>query len=168
MILAHVVVHLLVIFVNVIFANAVCVLLCISLYCIVVQYMHMRFCYIYFNIQRYEGWCGVSYYEREMNEFAAGDSRVRYPGDPQYYRLHGEFEEYVEIDKEEGKYEKIDVPKFADIQRATILHDFDKVGVLFSLKHERIVGSPPKHFGDWCSHTSGSEFISNETKSSWR
>ena len=31
-----------------------------------------------------------------------------------------------------------------------------------------IVGSPPKHFGDWCSHTSGSEFISNETKSSWR
>ena len=33
---------------------------------------------------------------------------------------------------------------------------------------ERFVGSPPKHFGDWCSHTSGSEFISNETKSSWR
>ena len=31
-----------------------------------------------------------------------------------------------------------------------------------------IVGYPPKHFGDWCSHTSGSEFISNETKSSWR
>ena len=22
----------------------------------------------------------------------------------------------------------------------------------------------PKPFGDWCSHTSGSEFISNETK----
>ena len=24
-----------------------------------------------------------------------------------------------------------------------------------------IIGSPPKYFGDWCSHTSGSEFMSN-------
>ena len=40
--------------------------------------------------------------------------------------------------------------------------------LVFPQQYPRIVGSPPKHFGDWCSHTSGSEFISNETKSSWR
>ena len=25
-----------------------------------------------------------------------------------------------------------------------------------TIQEQRIVGSPPKHFGDWCSHTSGS------------
>ena len=28
--------------------------------------------------------------------------------------------------------------------------------------------SPTHHFGDWCSHTRGSEFISNSTSSRWR
>ena len=31
-----------------------------------------------------------------------------------------------------------------------------------------LVGSPPKDIGDWCSHTRGSEFISNSTSSHWR
>jgi hypothetical protein len=77
-------------------------------------------------MQKYEGWCGVSYYEREMKEYNRGD-QFAFPGDHQYYSMHGEFEEHVEIDKEEGKYEKIDVPEFAECKQATILHDFDKV-----------------------------------------
>ena len=69
-----------------------------------------------------------------MEGYVPGDA-ISYHGEQQYYSMHGEFEEHVEIDKEEGKYEKIEVPEFADCKQATILHDFDKVcyPVLFLL-----------------------------------
>ncbi|KAK2142370.1 hypothetical protein LSH36_964g00012 [Paralvinella palmiformis] len=77
--------------------------------------------------RRYEGWCGVSYYEHQMEGYIPGDA-LGYHGEQQYYSMHGEFEEHIEIDKEEGKFEKIEVPEFADCKQATILHDFDKNG----------------------------------------
>lgn len=70
--------------------------------------------YKYLAHRTFRGWCGVPYYE------------VRTAEDGQQKHWEGHFEEQVEIDKEYGKYEKIDVPAFEDVRKSTILHDFEK------------------------------------------
>ena len=68
-------------------------------------------------VQTFRGWCGVPYYEVQYDEEHGEQQR----------QFQGHFEEQVEIDKEFGKYEKIDVPAFEDVRKSTILHDFEKV-----------------------------------------
>lgn len=99
--------------------------------------------------RRYQGWCGVSYYERQTEGYV--------PGESQYYSVHGEFEEHFEIDRDNGQYEKIDVPEFAECKQATILHDFNKnlTAIVdkdnarcFVIPLNRTVVTPPKDFWD--------------------
>jgi len=77
--------------------------------------------YKYLAHRTFRGWCGVPYYEVRT---AGGDSG--HQGQAQQRTWEGHFEEQVEIDKEFGKYEKIDVPAFEDVRRSSILHDFEK------------------------------------------
>ena len=70
-------------------------------------------------LQTFKGFCGVSYYELDDIEEVGHRKKG--------HRHYGKFEEKVEIDKEAGKYEKIEVPDVDDCQRATVLHDFEKV-----------------------------------------
>jgi len=113
--------------------------------------------------KKYESWCGVSYYEQQLEGYEPAEP-IHYPNSPdgyhdnqQYYSLHGEFEEHVEIDKELGEYEKIEVPQFADVKQATILHDFDKnlTAVVdkenmhcFIIPLNRTTVKPPRDFWD--------------------
>ncbi len=81
------------------------------------------------SLQTFSGWCGVRYYEYDSMEPV--DHHGDYMGLNAYDKgrggIHGEFQEHVELDREGGKFEKIDVPEFAECKRATILHDFDQV-----------------------------------------
>jgi len=103
--------------------------------------------YKYLAHRTFRGWCGVPYYEYK--------DTGSHHGEPQ--KWEGHFEEQVEIDKEFGKYEKIDVPEFEDVRRATVLHDFEKnfTAIVdkddnrcFILPLNRKLVKPPKDFWD--------------------
>ena len=81
--------------------------------------------------QTFRGWCGVPYYEYKSTDSSHGLAEGH---ESQRRKWEGHFEEQVEIDKEFGKYEKIDVPAFDDVRKSSILHDFEKV------RKERIWG----------------------------
>lgn len=76
--------------------------------------------YKYLTHRTFRGWCGVPYYELLSDDEQGGKQQQ------QQRTYEGHFEEQVEIDKEYGKYEKIDVPAFEDVRRSSILHDFEK------------------------------------------
>jgi len=68
------------------------------------------------GVQLFRGMCGVRFYDMQPE---------RNPGPP------GEFEQQVTI--EDFYHERIDVPNIGDTRRATVLHDFNRVGTAVSL-----------------------------------
>ena len=72
--------------------------------------------------QTFRGWCSVKYYEYQHGEHHHKHAH--------HQKHQGHFEEKVEIDKALGKYEKIEVPHFDECKKASIVHDFEKVGQL--------------------------------------
>lgn len=113
--------------------------------------------YLYKHLvhRTFRGWCGVRYYEyQNQRSYDHGHSAIGQTG---HRRLVGEFEEHVEIDREGGKYEKLEVPEFEESKKATILHDFEKnfTAVIdsdearcFVLPLNRTMVKPPKDFWD--------------------
>jgi len=91
--------------------------------------------YLYKSLSRrtFEGWCGVTYFEQEELDEMRRQSQLRQTAGAvysdrgqQFVRRYGKFEEHIEIDKVEGKYERIEVPEFEMSSPATVIHDFDK------------------------------------------
>lgn len=91
------------------FAN-VCVLLT-ALLVLAIGVIGGIYLYKHLAHRTFRGWCGVRYY----------DMQKKYHGEPQY---DGHFEEHVELDKENGYYEKVEVPEFDECRKAVIVHDF--------------------------------------------
>lgn len=74
--------------------------------------------YLYKHLthRTFAGWCAVQYYEDDPTSNEYGEQR----------RYRGQFEEHVEIDKEYGRYERLEVPEIDECQKAIIVHDFEK------------------------------------------
>ena len=62
-------------------------------------------------------WCGVRYSDVE-NSYHTQSSRYE-----------GHFEEHVELDLQNGYYEKVEVPEFDECRRAVVVHDFHTVSI---------------------------------------
>jgi hypothetical protein len=99
----------------------------------------------------FQGFCGVRYFERQ--QFQSNAER-------QYNRhqiISGEFEEKIELDLQNMKYERLEVPEIEECKKATILHDFEKnlTAVVdrdhahcFILPLNRSLVRPPQDFWD--------------------
>jgi len=108
----------------------------------------------------FQGWCSIKYHESDfMNPKNLKGRNSRHSG---------QFEEYIEIDKVEGKYEKIDVPQFEDCEKATVLHDFERnmTAIVdrdhyrcFLMPLNRTVVRPPKDFWDMLSKLSTGYYL---------
>lgn len=64
----------------------------------------------------------VRYYEYENDVYEP--ETLAHHGS--HHKRMGHFEEIIEIDTADWKYEKIEVPDFEDAKRAVIMHDFEK------------------------------------------
>ena len=77
----------------------------------------------------------MRYYEYQKNPYGDGQGLSSLQRGQRKIRHYGQFEEEIELDRAEGKYERVEVPEFEDCKRATVLHDFVKVCVEFSFAH---------------------------------
>ncbi len=84
-------------------------------------------------MQTFRGWCNVRYYEYQDDYVNNPEAHGQRSGHHHRHKQYGQFEEHVEIDKTDGKYERLDVPEFDDCKRATVLHDFEKVSQLLNI-----------------------------------
>eukprot|EP00918_Siedleckia_nematoides_P086288 GHVU01189924.1.p1 GENE.GHVU01189924.1~~GHVU01189924.1.p1 ORF type:complete len:275 (+),score=35.61 GHVU01189924.1:57-881(+) len=105
--------------------------------------------YLYKHLahKTFRGICGVQYYEYQ-------DQRHHHH---RQHKFRGHFEERLELDTTDGKFERIEVPAFDECRRATILHDFDKnyTAIVdqddnrcFILPLNRSLVKPPRDFWD--------------------
>jgi len=112
-----------------------CVLIT-ALLIVVVGVIGGIYLYRHLTHRTFRGWCKVRYYEtiEEDDDPYYGDAAQQssyhhknyHSNHQERIRHMGEFEEHLEIDRAEGRYEKIEVPSFEDVHRATVVHDFDK------------------------------------------
>jgi integral membrane protein 2B len=128
--------------------------------------------YKYLAHRTFRGWCSIQYYEfqddavdpNSSEELGWGSNRhgshSSHHGNHHRRKHIGHFEEQVEIDKTYGKYEKIEVPAFDEVNRAMVLHDFEKnmTAIVdrdryrcFIMPLNRTVIKPPKDFWDMLS-----------------
>lgn len=120
--------------------------------------------YLYKHLahRTFQGWCDIKYYELDHQNNGVSDHQ-RSDRIGRHMKHKGQFEEYIEIDKVEGKYEKIDVPQFEDCEKATVLHDFERnmTAIVdrdhfrcFLMPLNRTIIKPPKDFWDMLSKLS--------------
>ena len=82
-------------------------------------------------LQPFRGWCGVEYYGKDLEDRDHDSREAHHQKWNRKDRRMKKFEEGLELDKDYGKYEKIDVPDIEECRGATILHDFSMVSKLF-------------------------------------
>jgi len=115
--------------------------------------------YLYHHMSKnFVGKCGVNFkHDDTSSEMSLQHGEVIDPKDPRPVLADGQFDEQVELDIDNGVYEKIDVPEFLDCRRATILHDFERnttavidkdAARCFVMPLDRALVKPPKDFWD--------------------
>jgi integral membrane protein 2B len=126
--------------------------------------------YLYKHLahRTFQGWCGVRYYEYQDDYVDSPEARGHKGSRHHRQKSYGQFEEQVEIDKVDGKFEKLTVPEFDDCKKATVLHDFEKnlTSIVdkdhfrcFVMPLNRTLVKPPKDFWDMLSKLSSGYYM---------